>query len=140
MAKMSVNGLDDLMLSLEEIAAIPDDVAQSMLDAEAKVVEESQIYYGKTMGVYRTGQTVASIRRGKMKRGRDGTRTIYVTPQGTNDRGERNAAVAFINEFGIPRRKIAPRPFIGTANAAAIEPAVAEAAKIYDDWLKSKNL
>lgn len=108
MAKLSVNGLDELMLSLEEIASIPDDVAKAMLDAEAQVVEEAQIAEGMSMGVYDTGQTLRSIHRGKMKRGRDGARAVYVTPTGKNDKGERNAAVAFINEYGVPSRKIPP--------------------------------
>lgn len=140
MAKLSVNGLDDLMLSLEEIAAIPDDVAAAMLDAEAQVVEEAQIAEGRTMGVYDTGQTLASIRRGKMKKGRDGARAVYVTPTGTNDKGERNATVAFVNEYGVPRRGIPARPFIATANEKAADPAVAEAEKIYDEFLKEKGL
>lgn len=138
MAKLSVSGLDDLMLSLEEIASIPDDVAAAMLDAEAQVVEEAQIAEGMSMGVYRTGETLRSIRRGKMKKGRDGVRTVYVTPQGTNEKGERNAAVAFINEYG--KRGQPARPFISAANAKAADPAVGEAEKVYDEFLKSKNL
>lgn len=140
MASLSVDGLDDLMLSLEEIAAIPDDVAQAMLDAEAQVVEEAQIAQGMAMGVYDTGDTLRSIRRGRMKRTKEGGRAVYVTPQGVNDKGERNAAVAFMNEYGVPSRRIPARPFIATANAAAVEPAVAEAEKVYDEWLKSKGL
>lgn len=140
MANLSVNGLDELMLSLQEIAEIPDDVAAAMLDAEAQVVEEAQIAEGMFMGVYDTGQTLASIRRGRMKKGRDGARMVYVTPTGTNDKGERNAAVAFINEYGVPSRKIPPRPFIATANEKAADPAVAEAEKIYDRFLKEKGL
>ncbi len=140
MASLSVNGLDDLMLSLEEITAIPDDVAQAMLDAEATVVEEAQIAQGMAMGVYDTGDTLRSIHRGKMKRGRDGARAVYVTPQGVNEKGERYAAVAFMNEYGVPSRRIPPRPFIATANAAALDPAVAVAEQVYDEWLKSKGL
>ncbi len=139
-ASLSVDGLDDLMLSLEEIAAIPDDVAQAMLDAEAQVVEEAQIAQGMAMGVYDTGDTLRSIRRGRMKRTKEGGRAVYVTPQGVNDKGERNAAVAFMNEYGVPSRRIPARPFIATANAAAVDPAVAEAEKVYDEWLKSKGL
>lgn len=63
---------------------------------------------------------------------------IYVTPQGVNDREERNAAVAFINEYG--KRNQAPRPFIATANEAAATPAVEAAAEIYDAFLQSKGL
>ncbi len=138
MAKLSVNGLDDLMLSLEEITAIPDDVAAAMLDAEAQVVVEAQIAQGMAMGVYRTGDTLRSIRRGKMKRARDGSRAVHVTPQGVNDRGVRNAEAAFINEYG--KRGQPARPFIATANAAAADPAVEEAARIYNEFLRSKNL
>lgn len=138
MAQLSFSGLDDLMLSLQEASEIPDDVAEAMLQAEAEIVEQAQIAYGMQMGVYRTGETLSSIRPGKMKRGRNGGRMIYVTPQGVNDRGERNAAVAFINEYG--KRGQAPRPFIAAANEAAATPAVEAAAEIYDEFLKSKNL
>ena len=140
MAKLGVNGLDDLMLSLQEIAEIPDDVAEAMLTAEAKVVEEAQIAYGATMlkGPYSTGQTAASIGRTGMKFGEDGVRQMYVYPQGRNDKGERNATVGFINEYG--KRDQPPRPFVATANEAAATPAVEEAAKVYDAFLKSKNL
>lgn len=135
MAQLSFSGLDDLMLSLEEVAEIPDEVAEAMLKAEAKVVEDAQIAYGMQMGVYRTGEMLASIHPGRMKQGRDGARIIYVTPHGRNEKGERNAAVAFINEYG--KRGQAPRPFIAAANEAAATPAVA---KVYDEFLKSKGL
>lgn len=140
MAKLSVHGLDGLILSLKEVSQIPDDVAAAMLDAAAQVVEEAQIAEGMTMGVYNTGQTLRSIRRGRMKRGKGGERLIYVTPTGTNDKGERNATVAFVNEYGVPSRKIPPRPFIATANEKAAGPATEEAAKIYDKFLKEKGL
>lgn len=138
MANLSFSGIDGLMLSMQEAAEIPDDVAEAMLQAEAEIVEQAQIAYGMQMGVYRTGETLASIRPGKMKRGRNGGRMIYVTPQGVNDREERNAAVAFINEYG--KRNQAPRPFIATANEAAATPAVEAAANIYDAFLQSKGL
>ena len=138
MAQLSFSGLDDLMLSLEEVAQIPDEVAEAMLTAEAKVVEDAQSAYGMQMGVYRTGETLASIHPGRMKQGRDGARIIYVTPQGRNEKGERNAAVAFINEYG--KRGQAPRPFIAAANEASATPAVEAAAKVYDEFLKSKGL
>lgn len=142
MAKLSVDGLDDLILSLQEIEDIPDDVAAAMLDAEAQVVEEYQMGSAATMlkGPYSTGRTAAAIGRTDMKKRLDGTRTMYVYPQGVNDKGERNGAVAFLNEYGVPSRKIPARPFIKLANEAAAGPAVEEAAKIYDEFLKSKNL
>lgn len=140
MAKLSVNGLDSLMLSLEQVAAIPDDVAQDMLDAEAQVVEEAQVASAASMlrGPYSTGQTAASIRRSKLKKDRDGIRMVSITFPGTNDKGERNAAVAFINEYG--KRGQPARPFIATANAAAADSAVSEAEKVYDKFLRDRGL
>lgn len=63
---------------------------------------------------------------------------MYVYPQGTNERGNRNAEVAFINEFG--KHGQPARPFIKTANEEAADTAVEAAAKVYDKYLKSKNL
>lgn len=140
MASFSVNDLDGLMLDMAAAAELPDDVAEEMLLAEAKIVEEAQVYTGKTMGVYDTGQTLASIGHGEMKLSRDGGRVLYVTPQGVNDKGVRNAEVAFINEFGAPERGIPARPFISTACENAADAAAEAAAKIYDKYLKSKNL
>lgn len=140
MAQMSVNGLDILMDDLMAAADIPDDVAEEMLDAAAEIVEDAQVYTGMKMGVYDSGETLRSITRGKMKRGRDGRRSKYVYPRGTNQKGERNATVAFVNEFGAPQRGIQARPFILTANEAAADEATAAAADVYDKYLKSKNL
>lgn len=138
MAQLSFSGLDELMLSLQEASEIPDDVAEAMLSAEAEIVEAAQIAAGMQMGVYRTGETLTSIRPGKMKRAKDGGRVMYVSPQGRNEKGERNATVAFVNEYG--KRNQAPRPFIAAANEAAATPAVEAAAEIYDEFLKSKDL
>lgn len=140
MAQLSVNGLDGLMDDLLAAGEIPDDVAEGMLTSSAAVVEEAQIYTGMQMGVYRTGETLASIGHGKLKRGRDGLRCVYVSPQGTNDRGERNAAVAYINEYGAPKRGIPARPFIRTANELAADSAAEASAAKYDEFLRSKNL
>lgn len=140
MAELSVNGLDGLMMSLSEIAQLPDGVAEAMLDAEADIVESAQVYTGMKMGVHRTGVTLSSITRGKLKVTKEGGRVKYVYPRGVNDQGARNAEVAFVNEFGAPRRGIMPRPFILTANEEAADAAVEAAAQIYDSYLKSKEL
>lgn len=140
MADFSVNDLDGLMLDLEEIAELPEAVAEEMLDAEAEIVEDAQVYTGMKMGVHRTGMTLFSITHGRMKRGRDGGRAKYVYPRGVNAQGERNATVAFVNEFGAPKRGIPARPFIQSANEDAADAAVDAAAEVYDEFLKSKDL
>ena len=42
MAKLSVNGLDELIDDLEEIARMPDSVALEMLTAEAEIISKEQ--------------------------------------------------------------------------------------------------
>lgn len=133
-----MNGLGELMFSLEEIMELPDETAEAMLEAEAKIVEEAQVYQGMKEGVYDTGATLRSIGHGKMKRSRDGGRVLYVYPQGTNEKGVRNAEVAFINEYGKRGQKA--RPFIRTANELAAGEAVQAAAQVYGAFLDSKGL
>ena len=140
MAQFSVNGLDDLMDDLLAIEELPDETAEKMLAAEAEVVEEAQVYTGMKMGVYRTGETLHSITHGKMKRGKDGGRSMYCIPRGPMRTGIAMREVAFINEYGAPERGIEPRPFIRTANESAADAAANAAADVYDEFLKSQNL
>lgn len=140
MASFVTNGIEGLSLSLSEIADIPDKVVDDMLSAGAKIVADAQKNEGRKQGVHRTGVTLSSIKAGKPKRAKDGGRCIYVTPQGTNRDGVRNAEVAFVNEYGAPQRGISPRPFMRTANEAAEDQVAETQAKIYDNYLKTKNL
>lgn len=143
MARLSVSGLDDLMLSLQEIAEIPDDVAKAMLNAGADVVVQAQKKAAYQMGVLDTGLTIESIRKGPVRR-KNGSSFLYIAPRETRIRGKkklqevRNAEIAFVNEYG--KRGQPPRPFIAAANEASATPAVEEAAKIYDAFLQSKGL
>ena len=108
---ITVDGLDGLLLSLEEIMDLPDAVAREMLEAEAEIVEEAQRRTGEAMGVHRTGATLDAIGHTGMKRGPDGTRSLSVSLRGTNAKGVRNAEVAFLNEYGVPGRGIPARGF-----------------------------
>ena len=139
MAKMEINGIEELCSDLAALAELPDSVTDGILNAEADVIVAAQ---QKTMaqmwrGPYATGETARSIRKGKVKRGKTG-KSISVTPQGRNRKGERNAAVAFINEYG--KRGQAPRPAIKTANEQAESAAVEAGEKVYHAFLDSKKL
>ncbi len=146
MATLSVSGLDDLLLSLEEVAALPAEVQDEMLLAAAEIVAGEQKETARDMGVEDTGDMIKSIQAGKIKV-KDGVRHLYIYPQGTRVRGSdgkgrpkriRNAAIAFINEYGT--RKQPARPFVRTANEKAAGPAAEVQAGIYDKFLKSKGL
>jgi HK97 gp10 family phage protein len=137
MATFDCKGIDDLMLSMAEIAAVPEDIQDEMLNAQANIVERAQKSKGSAYGVHRTGVTLGSIKRTRIKRGKDG-RGLYVYPQGKNADGNRNAEVAFINEFG--KRGQSARPFINDANETSAAETTQAAFAVYDKWLKSKNL
>lgn len=137
MARMTTDGISQLAISLEEIREIPDDVLDQMLEAEADVIEKAQKDKGKAYGVHRTGVTLGSIERTKTSKIKDG-RAIYILPMGTNADGNRNAEVAFINEFG--KRGQPARPFIHDANEEKADEAVDAAAAVYDKFLSSKGL
>src|SRR5574344_1732418 len=137
MAEFGVAGLDDLMLTMQQIAEIPAEVQDEILNAQADVIVEAQKSKGRSYGVERTGVTINSIKKSKPK-SRKGSRVVYVTPTGKNKDGNRNAEVAFVNNYG--KRTQAARPFITDANEMSAEQTTAAGAAVYDEWLKTKGL
>lgn len=141
MPKFIMYGIDELCLSMEELADLPDEVLDEMLMAEAEVAVEAQKRVGRRMGVEDTGMTLNSIRVAKKtKKSAAGGRYVEVYPAGRNKKGNRNTEVAFINEFGASERNIASRPFMRKANEECADEAVDAAARVYDAFLRSKNL
>ena len=143
MAKVEFSGIDQLELSFAEVAKLPDEVVDAMLDARADVVVAAQRQAAERMlrGPYDTGETARSIKKGKPKL-RDGQRVLYVTPTGSRKRGKakavRNAEIAFINEYGT--RKIPARNFIRTANESCADAATAAEFEVYSRYLEEKGL
>ena len=127
MACMSYK-LDGIETLLSAIGDIPDAVADEMLQAGAEVLRDAQEKSARKIltGPYVTGATAASIKVGKVKRDKGGAKAITVGPQGTRPDGKRAAEIAFLNEYGVSRKHIAPRPFIRLANTQS-EKAVEEA-------------
>ena len=137
MAGFSVDGLDNLMLSLAEVAEIPGDIQDNMLNAQADIVVRAQKSKGSAYGVHLTGVTLGAIKKGKPKKSKDG-RSVLVRLTGKNADGNANTEVAFLNEFGKKNQRA--RPFIKDANESSAEETTAAGFRIYDEWLKSKNL
>ena len=133
MGNFITDGIDDFMLTMENIANTPDSVLNNMVQAGGKILEESTIGTGMSMGVYRTGVTLDSVKLGKPKN-ISGGKEIYVTFEGTNADGNRNAEVAFVNEFGKTRQ--AGRPFVAAAVNESADDCNEAAADIYYEWLE----
>lgn len=139
MGRLIVSGLDDLISDLGELASLPDAVTDGILEAQADVILAAQQEEAAKMwvGPYRTGETAKSLKKGKVKK--DGLdKSISISPQGTNTRGDRNAEVAFVNEYG--KRGQPARPALRTAIERKEKDAVEAGEKVYHDYLDSKNL
>ena len=141
MAEFRAIGLDELALSLQEIAEIPEDIQDEMLQAQGNIVARAQRESAQRYGIQRTGTLIRSIKAGKVKLDKHGNRVLYVTPVGSRVRGGKkttNAEIAFLNEYGTRRQRA--RPFMRDANERSAEAATQAAADIYYRWQDSRGL
>ncbi|MEG1491653.1 MAG: hypothetical protein RR394_05310 [Oscillospiraceae bacterium] len=168
MASCNTGEIEGLALSYEELAAIPDNVVEEMLNAEAKIVIAAHKKSIRTLGLYKSGILEGSIEAlNKSSREENGNRRyVTVYPMGTHHKyngiqkrkvfsrskhntihvyggGTKTASsgeVGFIHEFGAPGRNIKATNWMKKANDSCAGEAVAAAMSIYDAWLKSINL
>lgn len=141
MAEFKAIGLDELALSLQEIAEIPEDIQDEMLRAQGNIVAQAQRESAQRYGIQRTGTLIRSIKPGKVKLDKHGSRVLYVTPVGSRVRGGKkttNAEIAFLNEYGTRGQRA--RPFMRDANERSAEAATQAAADIYYRWQESRGL
>lgn len=141
MAEFKAVGLDELALSLQEIAEIPEDIRDEMLRAQGDIVARAQRESAQRYGIQRTGTLIRSIKVGKVKLDKHGSRVLYVTPVGSRVRGGKkttNAEIAFLNEYGTRGQRA--RPFMRDANERSAEEATKAAADIYYRWQDSRGL
>lgn len=144
MGRLTVNGIDALSDDFAALARLPDSVIDGILDAEADVILpaqraeiEKQWNGPKNLS---TGMSAKSIKKGKVKKDRDG-RSLSIYPKGTRKRGgqtTRNAEIAFINEYG--KRGQPARPAISTANMKKEKEATDAGERVYNQFLDSRNL
>lgn len=144
MGSIKMSGIDALSSDLSKLAHLPERVLADMLNAEADVVLSAQRseVESRWKGPYSLGISAKSVKKGKVKKGKDGY-SISIYPQGSRRRGKktiRNAEIAFINEYGAPKRNIRPRPAIKDALDKKGDDAVAAGEKVYNSFLDSINL
>ena len=144
MADLSIDGLDQLTMDLEELANLPTALLEEMINAESDVVVSAQRTKAKVMlsGKYSKGIVSNAISKKKARKAGDGIRQMITVDGIVRDEhhrsGTRVAEIAFINEFGKTGQPA--RPFMKIANEESADAAVSAALKVYDDYLKSKIL
>lgn len=128
--------------SIKALSRIPEEAVEKALKAGAQAVVKAQRQTASQMlkGPYATGETSASVEAGKVNYTKDG-HSIYVYPKGNRnnrkspgEKPKRAAEVAFLNEYGVGKRHMAPRPFIRTANAKCEEECIDRMQKAIDEY------
>lgn len=158
MAEFS-SDVGQLMLNMQQIAEIPEDVIDEMLQAGSKVGVEAMRRSLRRMGLVKTGQLADSLVAVR-KTGKDGriyylaypkgrrkaephvlsvSNVTRVNPLHSHAKPPTNNEVGFVLEFGAPNRGIEARQWMRIANEESADDVVAAEFKIYDDWLKSKG-
>lgn len=133
MARFDIIGLEELEKSFAKLAELPEGIIQDMTLAGADILMNGQMCEGLAMGVIDTGETLRSLNVRKEKKG-----ASLVEFKGKNSDGNRNAEVAFVNNYGTEKQK--ERPFIETANTK-YEPQMTQAEEqIYNKWLTGLGL
>ena len=148
MASFTEVGLDDLMLSFEEIAELPEHVISDMLIAQGEVLRTAQEKKIKQLELVDTEQLAGSIAINKKLRGNKfDEQFITVYPKGTRETTggvgatskTTNNEVGFVNEFGAPHRNIKPTQWMRQANEESAEEGLKASERVYDRFLKSKG-
>lgn len=138
MAKISFDGLVDLLGSYERLARIPDSVLDEMLGAEAEVIAPTIKKTAETMlhGKYYQGDVAGSVTI-KAPQTIKGQRIRYITFDGTAHKN-RISEIAFINEYGKTNQNA--RPFILNAINQSVDEATDKAANILFNYEQSIGL
>ena len=141
MARLELEGIDDLNAAINRMNPIPDGVKTEMLDAMTKAAMPAIRQSGQSLGVYdpESGEHVIDkLKANKPKLTKDGG-SQDITFSGSRQRGSkkvRNAEIAFINEYGT--RKQPARPFMGQAMTKNEKAIVDAAEEPLGNWMESE--
>lgn len=157
----SVSGVSGRIAELQYPEAIPVEVIDQMLHAEADVIQPliTREARAKFTSGFGEGVTENSLKRGRPKyygRGDKRQRELLVTFEGERPNGKsgtkRNAEIAFAQEYGYkhyywgddyahkkPKKTNEPRKFIEGAINAGEEAAFSAAEAVFDKWLDKEN-
>lgn len=114
MAQTEIQGLKDVLDLTDNIGRATDQAIESGLIEAGEYMVDQIRAAGSSLGVYRTGSTIRSFKAAKPKKTNAGY-YLEIKPYGKNPGGARNAEVAFLNEYGVPSKRMAPRPFMQMA-------------------------
>lgn len=142
MSQVVLDGFDELQSAFKSISEIPNSVLKTAVSAMGEVACKCVKSEGEAMGVRdpESGEHILdSIAFSNPKKGQDGNMKGFVTFTGARARGNTrtwNAAIAYVNEYGAPRRGIVARPFISTGMARGEKEITSPAEEIIGEWIE----
>ena len=133
MAQCKTAGLEGLENLFENLAALPVQVVNDMLFAEADVIIPAQKAKMRVRwsGKYATGKTAESLTKGKIRQ-KNYDRRLSLEFRGSHH-GTPNTEIAFVNEYGKTNQPA--RSAIREANEESEDRAVEAAADVLDRWI-----
>ena len=142
MAEFQVDGLTELIQKLESDGLYGDEVAGEILFAQAdEMVDEARAEMRKSpFDLERISRKAGYTK--KVKTNKDGVKYVTVSIKGKNERGERNATVAFVLNYGRSEKygAIQGNYFWTRANEHMKKRVLAIAEKKAEQYYKSKGL
>lgn len=161
MARFAVHGLDALIEDMLALSEIPESVVDNMLKTSADIALRAMKQSIQSLGLVDTSQLLNSLV-AVQKRNKQGKIYYLIYPRGTRKdmyvgaklrrvsiKGQRkngqaikmtNNDVGFVLEFGAPRKNKKAYQWMRTALEGCADEVLAAQTRIYDEWLKSKNL
>lgn len=137
---MEIEGLDELIDSLDKAAEIPDRNLEKMLRAGAEVVTEAHVEgFNAINKKHPTGYTAEGVKsvQNKQLKGRE----IEIFPRGYRaDDGQRNAKIGALWEYGVPSKGIPATHWMSRANESCADETTEAIKKEYDSFLSSLGL
>ena len=146
MARFDTNGLDALILDMNEIRDIDDGTVDDMLLAGGEIIKEAHIQEIQSTFSSRTGKLVGSPTVSKKYSGGD-SRYVLIYPQGAHHtyhakgggaKTAPNAEVGFVHEFGGHGNDATQ--WMRKADEKKADDAVEAEFAVFDAWHKSHNL
>ena len=101
MAEFDCSSIDQLIKEMQNLDLYDEETQDEVLNAEADVLV-SEIQNSMSTSKFDLSKIARNVKKSKVKK-TNGNRSVTVTVRGKNERGERNAVVAFVLNYG--RRK-----------------------------------
>lgn len=145
MATFSCNDIDGFVVSMEEMAKLPERVIKDIVSSGANVIKEAHEKAIRSTFTPRTGRLMGSPKVFLKRKGKGWYALIY--PEGTHHtyRAKKtgsgiaaNAEIGFVHEFGGHGN--AATAWMLNANEKSADATAQAEEQVYDEWLNSLNL